>query len=197
MKQNRSPQPITISIKNRFEVLQAQDPCALQPQENIIENIKKKNDLLRKKASRQPTPLTTSPITMNKNNDTRTSTSPAVPTKKTTPQPTIPLKNQTHKGLPSSHPAEDQADPRIGKRGQAAPNQHNTPRPKRHDSPHGKFPQNREPSKFNSIQNLNDYANARKILTAANTAYFTYTPKPQKPHTYLLTALQKQKYWKT
>lgn len=36
-------------IKNRFEALQAQDPCASQPQETIIENIKK-NDLLRKKS---------------------------------------------------------------------------------------------------------------------------------------------------
>ena len=40
------------------------------------------------------------------------------------------------------------------------------------------------------LQNLNDYANAKKkILTAANTAYFTYTPKSQKPHTYLLKGL--------
>ena len=29
----------------------------------------------------------------------------------------------------------------------------------------------------------------KKILTAANTAYFTYTPKSQKPHTYLLKGL--------
>ena len=39
------------------------------------------------------------------------------------------------------------------------------------------------------LQNLNDYANAKIILTAANTAYFTYTPKSQKPHTYLLKGL--------
>ena len=39
------------------------------------------------------------------------------------------------------------------------------------------------------LQNITDYANAKKILTAANTAYFTYTPKSQKPHTYLLKGL--------
>ena len=39
------------------------------------------------------------------------------------------------------------------------------------------------------LQNLNDHAKAKKILTAANTAYFTYTPKSQKPHTYLLKGL--------
>ena len=32
---------MAIPIKNRFEALQAQDPCAPQPQETIIENIKK------------------------------------------------------------------------------------------------------------------------------------------------------------
>ena len=39
------------------------------------------------------------------------------------------------------------------------------------------------------LQNLNDHAKAKKILTAANTAYYTYTPKCQKPHTYLLKGL--------
>ena len=42
MKQKRSPQPMAIPIKNRFEALQAQDPCASQPQETIIETLKKK-----------------------------------------------------------------------------------------------------------------------------------------------------------
>ena len=42
MKQKRSPQPMAIPIKNRFEALQAQDPCAPQSQETIIETLKKK-----------------------------------------------------------------------------------------------------------------------------------------------------------
>ena len=33
---------MAIPIKNRFEALQSQDPCASQPQKTIIENIKKK-----------------------------------------------------------------------------------------------------------------------------------------------------------
>ena len=66
---------MAIPIKNRFEALQAEDPCASQSQEIIIENIKK-NDLLRKKAIRQPTPLDTSPITTSKSHAARTSTPP-------------------------------------------------------------------------------------------------------------------------
>ena len=38
MKQKRSPQPqpMAITLKNRFEALQAQDPCTPQPHETII-----------------------------------------------------------------------------------------------------------------------------------------------------------------
>ena len=106
----------------------------------------KKNDVLREKATRQPTPPDTSPITTSKSYTARTSTPPATPPKKTTPQPSSLLKNQTHKGLPPSHPAEDQADPppHISKRGQATPHQHNVTRPERHNSTHGKVPQNQE-----------------------------------------------------
>ena len=108
----------------------------------------KKNDVLREKATRQPTPPDTSPITTSKSYTARTSTPPpAAPPKKTTPQPSSLLKNQTHKGLPPSHPAEDQADPpppHISKRGQATPHQHNVTRPERHNSTHGKVPQNQE-----------------------------------------------------
>ena len=39
------------------------------------------------------------------------------------------------------------------------------------------------------LQSLNDYIKAKEILTAANTAYYTYTPKSQKLHTYLLKRL--------
>ena len=39
------------------------------------------------------------------------------------------------------------------------------------------------------LQRRNDYAKAKNILTATNTAYYTYTPKSQKPHTYLLKGL--------
>ena len=39
------------------------------------------------------------------------------------------------------------------------------------------------------LQSLNDYIKAKEILTAANTAYYTYTPKSQKFHTYLLKRL--------
>ena len=37
-----------IPIKNRFEALQAQDPCASHPQQTIIENIKKKRRIKEK-----------------------------------------------------------------------------------------------------------------------------------------------------
>ena len=33
---------MTITLKNRFDALQAQDPCTPQPHETIIESIKKK-----------------------------------------------------------------------------------------------------------------------------------------------------------
>ena len=57
MKQKRSPQPMTTPIKNRFEALQAQDPCASQPQETIIENIKKKKTIYQgKKQADSPRP---------------------------------------------------------------------------------------------------------------------------------------------
>ena len=39
------------------------------------------------------------------------------------------------------------------------------------------------------LQSLNDYIKAKKILTAANTVYYTYTRKSQKLHTYLLKGL--------
>ena len=129
-------------LKNRFEALQAQDPCASQPQETIIENIRKER-LTKEKSNQTAHSLDTSPITTSKSNAAQTSTPPPRrSSEKTTPQPTTSLKNQTHKGLPPSHLAEDQADPppHIGKRGQAASHQHNTTRPKRHNSTHGKFP---------------------------------------------------------
>ena len=191
---------MTTPIKNRFEALQAQDPCASQPQETIIENIKKKkNDLPRKKASRQPTPLVTSPITTNKNYVARTSTSPAARSKQTTPQPTTPLKSQTHKGLPPSHHAEDQADSPTSAKGARPPPINITlqdPKDTIALMENSLKIKNFHIKRIHSgkhmlyLQNLNDYANAKKkILTAANTAYFTYTPKSQKPHTYLLKGL--------
>ena len=190
---------MAIPIKNRFEALQAQDPCAPQSQETIIETLKKKNDLLRKKATRQPTPLVTSPITTNKNNAARTSTSPAAPPKKTTtPHHSTLLKNQNYKGLPPSHPAEEQADPPTSAKGARPPPINITLQDPKdtialmetslkiknfhikriHSGKHVLY-----------LQNINDYTNAKKILTAANTANFTYTPKSQKPHTYLLKGL--------
>ena len=42
---------MAIPIKNRFEAIQAQDPCASQPQETIIENIKKKKKLTKEKSN--------------------------------------------------------------------------------------------------------------------------------------------------
>ena len=39
------------------------------------------------------------------------------------------------------------------------------------------------------LQSLKDYFKAKEILTAASTTYYTYTPKSQKPHTYLLNWL--------
>ena len=42
---------MAIPIRNRFEALQAQDPCASQPQETIIENIKKKKRLTKEKSN--------------------------------------------------------------------------------------------------------------------------------------------------
>ena len=87
-----------------------------------------------------------------------------------------------HKGLPPSHPAEDQADsPASAKGARPPPNSlkiKNFHIKRIHSGKHVLY-----------LQNLNDYANAKKILTAANTAYFTYTPKSQKPHTYLLKGL--------
>ena len=75
MKQKRSPQPqpMAIPLKNRFEALQAQDPCASQPQETIIENIKKKR-LTKEKSNQTAHSLDTSPITTSKSNAARTST---------------------------------------------------------------------------------------------------------------------------
>jgi hypothetical protein len=37
-----------------------------------------------------------------------------------------------------------------------------------------------------SYQNLTDYNKAKEILISANTAFYTYTPKSEKYHTYLL-----------
>ena len=39
------------------------------------------------------------------------------------------------------------------------------------------------------LQSLKGYFKAKEILIAANTAYYTYTPNSQKPHTYLLKGL--------
>ena len=39
------------------------------------------------------------------------------------------------------------------------------------------------------LQNLNDYNKAKEILITTNTAFYTYTPKSQKQHTYLLKGL--------
>ena len=160
MKQKRSPQPAAIPTKNRFEALQAQEPSSSQLQETqntIIESIKKKDDILRKKANRQPTSLVTLPETRNKNKDEQTITSLAASMKKATSQaqpmqtdkpkglspPTTSLKGQTHKGLPISHPAEDHADALASAKGaRLPPNQHNPSGPERHDRPHGKFSQN-------------------------------------------------------
>ena len=103
---------MAIPIKNRFEALQAQDPCASQPQETIIENIKKKKRLTKEKSNQ----TAHSPGLVIDNHEQiqcrpDKHPPPTAPSKKTTPQPTISLKNQTHKGLPPSHPAEDRADP--------------------------------------------------------------------------------------
>ena len=154
MKQKWSPQPTAIPTKNRFDALQAQDPSSSQLQETIIENIKKKkNDILRKKANRQPTPLATSPVTRNKNNDARTSTSPAAPTKKATqPNPKALHYLQRHwrvrriRACPSATPLKTTRTPPHWQKGPAPPppNQHNPPGPKRHDRPHGKFSKNQE-----------------------------------------------------
>ena len=171
---------MTTPIKNRFEALQAQDPCASQPQETIIENIKKKKkDLPRKKASRQPTPLVTSPITTNKNYVARTSTSPAAPSKQTTPQPTTPLKSQTHKGLPPSHHAEDQADSPTSAKGARPPPINITlqnPKDTIALMENSLKIKNFHIKRIHSgkhvlyLQNLNDYANAKK-----------YWPQPTRP----------------
>ena len=39
------------------------------------------------------------------------------------------------------------------------------------------------------LQSWNDYIKAKEILIAASTLYYTYTPKSQKHHTYLLKGL--------
>ena len=107
--------------------------------------LKKKNNVLREKATRQPTPPVTSPITTSKSYTARTSTPPpaALPRKTTTPHPSTLLKNQTHKGLLPSHPAEEQADPPTSAKG-ARPPPINITRPKRHNSTRGNFSQNQE-----------------------------------------------------
>ena len=106
--------------------------------------LKKKNNVLREKATRQPTPPDTTPITTSKSYTVRTSIPPpAAPPKKTTPYPSTLLKNQTHKGLPPSHPAEEQADPPTSAKG-ARPPPINITRPKRHNSTRGNFSQNQE-----------------------------------------------------
>ena len=66
---------MAIPIKNRFEAIQAQDPCASQPQETIIENIKKER-LTKEKSNQTAHSLDTSPITTSKSNAARTSTPP-------------------------------------------------------------------------------------------------------------------------
>ena len=123
---------------------------------------------------------------------------PGAPPKKTTPQPTTSLKNQTHKGLPPSHPAEDQAGPPTSAKGARPPPINITlQNPKDTIALMENFLKikNFHIKRIHAgkhvlyLQNLNDHAKAKKILTAANTAYFTYTPKSQKPHTYLLKGL--------
>ena len=90
---------MAIPIKNRFEALQSQDPCASQPQKTIIENIKKKR--FTKEKSNQ-TAHAPGHITDNREQKQCRPDKhlPAAPSKKTTPQSTTPLKSQTHKGLP-------------------------------------------------------------------------------------------------
>ena len=185
---------MTTPIKNRFEALQAQDPCASQPQETIIENIKKKkNDLPRKKASRQPTPLVTSPITTNKNYVARTSTSPAARSKQTTPQPTTPLKSQTHKGLPPSHHAEDQADSPTSAKGARPPPINITlqdPKDTIALMENSLKIKNFHIKRIHSgkhmlyLQNLNDYANAKKKNTdrSQHGLFHIYTKISKAPH---------------
>lgn len=118
MKQKWSPQPTAIPTKNRFEALQAQDPSSSQLQETIIENIKKKKKWYTKEKSKQ-TAYAPGHVTSNQEQKQwrsdkhlpRRSDEKSNTTKPKGPSlPTTPLKGQTHKGLPFSHPAEDHTD---------------------------------------------------------------------------------------
>ena len=178
---------MAIPLKNRFEALQAQDPCASQPQETIIENIKKKR--LTKEKSNQ---TAHSPGHVTDNHEQKQCRPdkhpPPAPPKKTTPQPTTSLKNQTHKGLPPSHPAEDQAGPPTSAKGARPPPINITlqdPKDTTILMENSLKIKNFHIKRIHAgkhvlyLQNLNYHAKAKKILTAANMAYFTYTPKSQ------------------
>ena len=113
--------------------------------------------------------------------------------------PTTPLKGQTHKGLPTSHSVEDHADVPASAKGASPPPPINITLQDPKDTialmENSLKIKNFHIKRIHTgkhvlyLQTLNDYIKAKEILTAANTAYYTYTPKSQKPHTYLLKGL--------
>jgi hypothetical protein len=167
---------------------------------------------MRNKVSKQTTSLVGTSHIRDKTKDIRINISPAPPRKPTISQkqPTQPVKlkdlppstksprDQAQHGQPTSHPTEEQADA-------PSPAKGNRPLPinitlqdskdtvaliqdtlkignfhiKRiHVSKHVLY-----------LQNLNDYNKRKEILITTDTAFYTYTPKSQKQHTYLLKGL--------
>ena len=205
MKQKWSPQPTAIPTKNRFEALQAQDPSSSQLQETIIENIKKKKKWYTKEKSKQtayaPGHVTSNQEQKQWRSDKHLPRRSDEKSNTTNPKALHYLQRHWRvrriRACPSATPLKTTRTPPHWQKGPAPPppNQHNPPGPKRHDRPHSLKIRNFHIKRIHSgkhvlyLQRRNDYAKAKNILTATNTAYYTYTPKSQKPHTYLLKGL--------
>jgi hypothetical protein len=178
---------------------------------------------MRNKASKKTTSLVGTSHFRDKTNDTRIiSPPPTTPRKPTIPQeqPTQPVKQkdqplstkppreQAHHEQPTSHPTEKRSDAHSPTKGNRPPPINiilqdskdtvaliqdtlkiwNFHIKRIHAGKHVLY-----------LQNLNDYNKAKDILITTDTAFYTYTPKSQKQHTYLLKGLdniasQKQKY---
>jgi hypothetical protein len=165
-----------------------------------LENIRKRNEKMRNKISKQTTSLVGTLHIRGKTKDIRINIPLAPPRKPTIPQeqPIQPVKlkdlppstksprEQAHRGQPTSHRTQEQADaPSLAKGNRPSPINITLQDPKDtealiqdtlkirnfhikriHAGKHVLY-----------LQSLNDYNKAKEILITTDTAFYTYTPK--------------------
>jgi hypothetical protein len=169
-----------------------------------LENIRKKNEKMRNKISKQTTSVVRTPHIRGKTKDIRINIPLAPPRKPTIPQeqPTQSVKlkdlppstksprEQAHRGQPTSHPTQEQVAqveqaPSLAKGNRPSPINITLQDPKDTEAliqdtlkiRNFHIKRIHRGKHVLYLQSLNDYNKAKEILITTDTAFYTYTPK--------------------